>query len=214
MAYLIFKSRPPFNSILTVSNLTSSNPEELARINNATVLTVFPTGKEMIVPLNCSCLTRDYYQAETEYVLGPNPTYFTVANNTFQGLTTCDSLMRANPYGELGLLPGMELHVPLRCACPTMQQVTNGTKYLLTYSVNWGDNITNIATRFNVAAGNVVDANGFNSPTQTLFPFTTVLIPLPSEHVGCKKNERRCIQGSEFAEKDQSFQPDKAARLL
>jgi len=145
------------------------------------VLTVFPTGKEMIVPLNCSCLTRDYYQAETEYVLGPNPTYFTVANNTFQGLTTCDSLMRANPYGELGLLPGMELHVPLRCACPTMQQVTNGTKYLLTYSVNWGDNITNIATRFNVAAGNVVDANGFNSPTQTLFPFTTVLIPLPSE---------------------------------
>ncbi|KAL9330542.1 hypothetical protein ACSQ67_000152 [Phaseolus vulgaris] len=181
MAFLIFKSRHPFDSILTIANLTSSNPEELARINDVSVLTVFPTGKEIIVPLNCSCFTRDYYQAETEYVLGPSPTYFTVANNTFQGLTTCDSLMRVNPYGELDLLPGMELHVPLRCACPTMHQVTNGTKYLLTHSVNWGDNITNIATRFNVAADSVVDANGFSTPTQSLFPFTTVLIPLPSE---------------------------------
>ncbi|QCD98900.1 lysM domain receptor-like kinase 4 [Vigna unguiculata] len=181
MAFLIFKSRPPFNSILTVSNLTSSNPEEVARINGATVLTEFPTGKEMIVPMNCSCLTRDYYQAETEYVLGQHPTYFTVANNTFQGLTTCDSLMRANPYGEFDLLPGMELHVPLRCACPTMHQVTNGTKYLLTYSVNWGDNITSIAARFNVAESNVVEANGFNTPAENLYPFTTVLIPLPSE---------------------------------
>lgn len=181
MAFLIFKSRPPFNTILTVSNLTSSNPEELARINDVTVLTEFPTGKEVIVPLNCSCLSRDYYQAETEYVLGQSPTYFTVANNTFQGLTTCDSLMRANPYGEFDLHPGMELHVPLRCACPTMHQVTDGTKYLLTYSVNWHDNITSIATRFNVAAGNLVDANGFNTPTETLFPFTTVLIPLPNE---------------------------------
>ncbi|CAJ1972837.1 unnamed protein product [Sphenostylis stenocarpa] len=181
MAFLIFKSKPPLNSILTISNLTSSNPEELARINDVTVLTVFPTGKEVIVPLKCSCLTRDYYQTETKYVLGPSPTYFTVANDTFQGLTTCDSLKRTNPYGELDLLPGMELHVPLRCACPTLHQVTNGTKYLLTYSVNWGDNITNIATRFNVAAGNVVDANGFNTQTQTLYPFTTVLIPLSSE---------------------------------
>ncbi|KAG4931685.1 hypothetical protein JHK84_048680 [Glycine max] len=183
LAFLIFKSKPPFNSIATISNLTSSNPEELARINDVTVLKVFPTGKEVLVPLNCSCLTRDYYQAETNYVLGQSPTYLTVANDTLQGLTTCDSLMRANPYGELDLHPGMELHVPLRCACPTWHQITNGTKYLLTYSVNWGDNITNIAARFNVAAGNVVDANGFSTQTQTIFPFTTVLIPLPSEPV-------------------------------
>ncbi|KAL5126933.1 LysM domain receptor-like kinase 4 [Glycine soja] len=183
MSFLIFKSKPPFNSITTISNLTSSNPEELARINDVTVLKVFPTGKEVIVPLNCSCLTREYYQAETKYVLGQSPTYFTVANDTFEGLTTCDTLMRANSYGELDLLPGMELHVPLRCACPTWHQITNGTKYLLTYSVNWGDSIKNIAARFNVAAGNVVDANGFSTQTQTIFPFTTVLIPLPSEPV-------------------------------
>ncbi|KAJ1419736.1 Serine-threonine/tyrosine-protein kinase, catalytic domain [Sesbania bispinosa] len=183
MAFLIFKSQPLYNTIPTISNLTSSNPEELARINGATLLTVFPTGKEVIVPVNCSCLTRDYYQADTKYILGPNPTYFTVANDTFQGLATCDSLKHANPYGELDLHPGMELHVPLRCACPTWNQTTKGTKYLLTYSVNWGDNIQNIATRFNVAAGNLLDANGFSTQRETLFPFTTILIPLPSEPV-------------------------------
>ena len=167
-----------------MSNLTSSDPEELARINGATLLTVFQTGKEVIVPVNCSCLTRGYYQAETKYVLSALPTtYFKVANDTFQGLSTCDSLKRANPYGELDLHAGMELHVPLRCACPTWHQAKNGTKYLLTYSVNWGDSISSIATRFNTTTGNLLDANGFPTQTPTLFPFTTVLIPLPSEPV-------------------------------
>ncbi|TKY57751.1 LysM domain receptor kinase 4 [Spatholobus suberectus] len=183
MAFLIFKSKPPFNSIPTISNLTSSNPEELARINDATVLSGFPIGKEVIVPVNCSCLTRHYYQAETKYILGPDSTYFTVANDAFQGLVTCDSLKRANPYGEFDLQPGMELHVPLRCACPTWHQTRSGTKYLLTYSLNLGDNIANIATRFNVAAGNVVDANGFSTQTQAIYPVTTILIPLSSEPV-------------------------------
>ena len=181
LAFLIFKSEPPHNSTTTISNLTSSNPQELATINNATLLTVFPTGKEVIVPVNCSCPTREYYQAESKYVLPQHPTYFTAANDTYQGLTTCDSLERYNPYGVLDLHPGMVLHVPLRCACPTEHQTRNGTKYLLTYSVNWGDNVSNIATRFDVPVGSLVDANGLSSENQILYPFTTVLIPLQSE---------------------------------
>ncbi|KAJ1393204.1 Protein kinase-like domain superfamily [Sesbania bispinosa] len=109
MAFLIFKSQPPLQYHPHNSNLTSSNLEELARI---------------MVPLR----SQDYYQADTKYILGPNPTYFTVANDTFQGLATCDSLKQANPYGELDLHPGMELHLPLRCACPTWNQTTKGTK--------------------------------------------------------------------------------------
>ncbi|XP_004499117.1 lysM domain receptor-like kinase 4 [Cicer arietinum] len=183
MAFVIFKSKPSYNSISTISNFLSLNPKELARINSVNLFAVFPPGKEVIVPVNCSCLTNDYYQAETKYILGPNSTYLTVANDTFQGLSTCDSLMRVNRYGELDLHQGMELHVPLRCACPTYHQKTNGIKYLLTYSVNWGDNISYIATRFNVAVGNLLDANGFSTQTEMLYPFTTVLIPLQSEPV-------------------------------
>ncbi|MED6122665.1 hypothetical protein PIB30_041922 [Stylosanthes scabra] len=189
LAFLIFKSQTPHNTIATISNLTSSNPKDLARLNKATSSTVFPTGKEVIVPVNCSCPTKEhggggydeYYQAFTRYILPQHPTYFITANDTYQGLTTCDALKRYNPYGVLDLHPGMVLHVPLRCACPTARQAGTGTKYLLTYSVFWGDNITNMATRFHVTASSIVDANGFSSEDEVLYPFTTVLIPLTSE---------------------------------
>ncbi|RVW50443.1 LysM domain receptor-like kinase 4 [Vitis vinifera] len=67
-AFLIFKSEPPYNSVPTISMLMSSNPGELAGINSVKTLTVFPTGKEVIVPVNCSCLE---HQAEngTKYLL-------------------------------------------------------------------------------------------------------------------------------------------------
>ncbi|XP_057720521.1 protein LYK5-like isoform X1 [Arachis stenosperma] len=189
MAFLIFKSQPPYNTITTISNLTSSNPIDLARINDVTTShTMFQIGKEVIVPLKCSCSSMKdtkyyYYQSKTKHVLGamlPETTYFNVANETFQGLTTCDSLKRFNPYPELDLRAGMELNVPLRCACPTWNQERNGTKYLMTYSVNWGDTISSIASRFNATVHNLLEANGISMET-TIFPFTTLLIPLPSE---------------------------------
>ncbi|XP_020981625.1 protein LYK5-like [Arachis duranensis] len=189
MAFLIFKSQPPYNTITTISNLTSSNPIDLARINDVTTShTMFQIGKEVIVPLKCSCSSMKdtkyyYYQSKTKHVLGailPETTYFNVANETFQGLTTCDSLKRFNPYPELDLRAGMELNVPLRCACPTWNQERNGTKYLMTYSVNWGDTISSIASRFNATIQNLLEANGISMET-TIFPFTTLLIPLPSE---------------------------------
>ncbi|MED6182910.1 hypothetical protein PIB30_033134 [Stylosanthes scabra] len=191
MAFLIFKSQPPYNTITTISNLTSSNPIDLARINDVTNLnTMFQIGKEVIVPLKCSCSSSTnktkyyYYQSKTKHVLGefllPETTYFNVANQTFQGLTTCDSLKRFNPYPQLDLRAGLELDVPLRCACPTWNQARNGIKYLMTYSVNWGDTISTIAARFNATIQNLLEANGISMET-TIFPFTTLLIPLPSE---------------------------------
>ena len=181
-AFLIFKSEPPYNSVPTISMLMSSNPGELARINSVKTLTVFPTGKEVIVPVNCSCLGQ-YYQANTTFHIQDNQqTYFIIGNNTYQGLSTCDSLMRANRYSEFSLSPGLELHVPLRCACPTEHQAENGTKYLLTYSVSWEDNFPTIGERFNVSAKSIADANGLISEENpTIFPFTTILIPLKTE---------------------------------
>lgn len=180
VAFLIFKSQPPYNTVPAISNLTSSNPEELAIINDATMLTVFPTGKEVIVPVNCSCRTNDYYyQAETKYTLFTIQAYFTIANDTYQGLSTCDALKRYNSYGELELKPGMELHVPLRCACPTLSQTDNGTRFLVTYPVDWGDSIDTLAARFKVNLSSLLDANVIT--ISTLFPFTTILIPLRNE---------------------------------
>ncbi|PIA55598.1 hypothetical protein AQUCO_00700124v1 [Aquilegia coerulea] len=180
-AFLIFKSQPPYNSISTISKLTSSNLSELSIINNVSSFTVFPTSKEVIVPVNCSCLGQ-YFQANSSYVIPSKlETYFTIANYTYQGLSACNSLIAENPYTEKDLLPGFEVRVPLRCACPTSEQIAMGTKYLLTYSVFWGDNVTTISERFNVSRNSILDANGFSQYEPTLFPFTTLLIPIPVE---------------------------------
>nr|XP_043637925.1 protein LYK5-like [Erigeron canadensis] len=158
----------------------SSNPSELARINNVSKTTVFPHDKEVIIPVNCSCFNQ-YYQAITRYRIKPQAeTYFVVANLTFQGLSTCGSIKHANHYNEFKLEYGFELRVPLRCACPTNDQISNSTKYLLTYPVSFGDSIDNIASRFNVASKSVLNANGM-ARTSPFYPFTTLVIPLPTE---------------------------------
>lgn len=179
--FLILTSQPHYSSVLSISNLASSDPEELARINNVASLTEFQTNEEVIVPVTCHCTGPGYYQANTTYILGPHETYFIVANNLYQGLSPCSSLMRANPFGEFNLHPDMELQVPLRCACPTPNQAANGIKYLVTYSLGENDHIDDIAKRFNVSSRSILDANGFSEKDPPLFPSTVILIPLQAE---------------------------------
>ena len=75
-------------------------------------------------------------------------------------------LRSMNQYGDYDLHPGVELHVPLRCACPTRNQTADGTSYLLTYLVNLGDHVSDIAERFNVSVRSILYANGFSEENQ------------------------------------------------
>ncbi|CAM8975839.1 unnamed protein product [Rhodiola kirilowii] len=176
-AYLIFKAQELYNSVETISTLMAVNPLELAQANNVSTVHTFEANKEVIVPVNCFS-SGHYYQANTSYQIPvQKSTYFVIANNTYQGLSTCDALMSANPYGELDLLGGMELQVPLRCACPTANQTAQGIRYLLTYSINWRDGVPDISNRFQVTRESVVDANQLSNKDE-IFPFTTLLIPL------------------------------------
>ncbi|KAJ9170811.1 hypothetical protein P3X46_018885 [Hevea brasiliensis] len=179
--FLIYKSQPPYNTVSSIANLTSSDPLELSRINNISRITVLPTDKEVLIPVICSC-SGQYYQANTSYTVSSiDDTYFTIANNTYEGLSTCNSLMRENNYSEFSLDVGMKLRVPLRCACPTSNQTANGTQYLLTYLVSWGDEVPAVGKRFNANIERVIYANGFSKDDLTLFPFTTILVPLSTE---------------------------------
>ncbi|KAL2499766.1 LysM domain receptor-like kinase 4 [Abeliophyllum distichum] len=180
-AFLIFRSQSPYVSVSSISNLTSSNSSEFANINNISSSDILPQDKEVIVPVTCSC-SGQYYQANTSYVSQDvDYTYFTIAYNTYQGLTTCNALERENPYGELDLFPGLKLQVPLRCACPTKEQIVNGNKFLLTYLVTWDDTVPAISDRFNVSSRSVANANGFSDEDPPIYPSTTILIPLQTE---------------------------------
>ncbi|KAJ6955027.1 hypothetical protein NC652_006457 [Populus alba x Populus x berolinensis] len=82
-AFLIFKSQPSLHSVPAISVLTSANEEEPARINYVTRLSEFPTNKEVIVPVNCSC-SGQYYQANsTIQATTTRGTYYVIANDTY-----------------------------------------------------------------------------------------------------------------------------------
>ncbi|EYU44315.1 hypothetical protein MIMGU_mgv1a002874mg [Erythranthe guttata] len=180
-AFLLFKTKPPYISLSSISDLTSSDPIELSRLNNVSTSTILPPEKNVIIPVTCSC-SGQYYQANTSYISRPaDNTYLTIANETYEGLTTCDALMRVNPYGEFELYPGLKLQVPLRCACPNQEQILKGENFLLTFLVNWGDTVRSISQKFNVTAKSVALANGLFSEEEIIYPFTTILIPLPTE---------------------------------
>lgn len=175
-AYLTFRSQPIYSSVSTISSLLGSNPSQLAEINSVSVNETFEVNKMVIVPVNCSC-SGSYYQANTSYVFQNTDTYFLVANNTFEGLSTCQALMHEN-HNPADIYPGRELLVPLRCACPTKNQTENNIKYLLSYLVNWGDSVSLISEKFGVNFKTTLVANTLTLTQATIYPFTTLLVPL------------------------------------
>ena len=133
----------------------------------------------IIIPVSCSC-SGQYYQQNSYYtVQSASETYLIIANNTYQGLTTCQAMMRSNTDKTLRM--GVNVNVPLRCTCPTLSQTASGFKYLLTYVVIPGENISEIADRFGADRQSVLDANEMSE--DSLSAFTTVLIPLKSSPI-------------------------------
>lgn len=103
-----------------------------------------------------------------------------MANNTYQGLTTCQAMMAQNPIDFRNLHVHDQLTVPLMCACPTAQQAKKyGAKYLVSYLVTWGDDISQIANMFAADMQSVLDANELKA-NDVIYPFTPILVPIKS----------------------------------
>ncbi|BAU00138.1 hypothetical protein LR48_Vigan06g040200 [Vigna angularis] len=175
-AFLTFRSQPIYDSVSTISTLLGSDPSQLAKINSVSLNDTFETNKLVLVPVNCSC-AGEYYQTNTSYVFQNAETYFLIANNTFEGLTTCQALQNQN-HNPANIYPGRKLLVPLRCACPTKNQTQKGIRYLLSYLVNWGDSVSLIADKFGVGSVTALEANNLTLTQSVIYPFTTLLIPL------------------------------------
>ncbi|KAJ4706740.1 putative Kinase [Melia azedarach] len=176
-SYITFRSNPPYNSPISISYLLKSSVYLIASTNNITSFTTtIPTGDMVIIPINCSC-SGQYYQYNATHVIDDKENYFTVANDTYQGLSTCQAMMNQNPYDSRRLFAGLNLVVPIRCACPTLNQTASGFRYLLTYMITWGDTISAIAELFNVDTRSVLHANNLLED-DLIYPFTPILVPL------------------------------------
>ncbi|XP_057534240.1 protein LYK5-like [Amaranthus tricolor] len=184
-SYLTFRSHPPsYSTPPNIAFLLNSNASAIAQLNNISELDPIPAGRLVIVPVPCSCTktrtNETYFQHNARYrlqVLGE--TYFLTANDTYQGLTTCQAMMAQNNFSMTNLNPGDQLLVPLWCACPSNQQLKKGYKYLVSYLVTWGDDVSKIAHMFGVQVQSILEANELRVD-DVIFPFTPILVPLKS----------------------------------
>ncbi|KAG2308184.1 hypothetical protein Bca4012_082780 [Brassica carinata] len=179
LTYAIFRSTPPFSTVTSISSLFSVNASLLSSLNNAA--TTFSTDQQVIIPITCSCSGNNgsYSQSNLTYTIRQGDSYFGVANDTLQGLSTCQALERQNNASSQSLFPGMRILVPIRCACPTAKQVNeDGVHYLVSYTVVFGDTVDIISQRFGVETSKTLEANQMSFDDPGVFPFTTVLVPL------------------------------------
>ncbi|CAN1323646.1 LysM domain receptor-like kinase 4 [Linum perenne] len=182
-SFLIFRSTPHYSSIQQISSLTSSEAAEIALLNDVQnhPSSEFVVDKDVIVPVSCSC-SGNNSNSNTRFTLtSSHLTYFVVATDTFQGLASCAAVKQENPWPDLELSPGIKIQVPLRCACPTKDQVSNGVNYLLTYPMSFDDSLPDLARRFNVTEEDILEANNLSrneNEDPHLVPGTTILIPL------------------------------------
>ena len=179
-SYVIFRSQPPYETAKSIAGLLGSKASLIASINNVSnIVDSIPAGKLTTVPITCLC-SGTIYQYYAHYTAKKSETYFHIANDTYQGLTTCQALTGQNYYNSEDIPVGTELTVPVRCACPTENQTENGVISLLDYMVKRNDTVLSIAKAFGVSVRSVLEANML-SQNSTIYPFTPILVPLESK---------------------------------
>ncbi|KAK1410247.1 hypothetical protein QVD17_36782 [Tagetes erecta] len=176
-AYLTFRSKPPYNTVVSISNLLNANITHLSQLNSVSQDHTFGTGEIVLVPTRCLCLGQ-FYQANATYLVRSGETPFLIANDTFEGLSTCHAIQNERNNLTSNIYTGSRLIVPLRCACPTEKQAAAGVKYLLSYLITWGQTVSGISAIFGVDTGLTLEANELSESDYNIFPFTTLLVPL------------------------------------
>jgi serine/threonine protein kinase len=176
-AYLTFRSQPPYNTVPAISALLASDASQLSQINSVSETATFETNRLVLVPVNCSC-SGEYYQLNTTYVVRTGDNYFSIANNTFQALSTCQALQNQNKYSATNLPAGAGITVPLRCACPTKNQTDLDVNYLLSYLVSEGEDVSTISDRFGASLEKTLEANELSQQNPFINFLTTLLVPL------------------------------------
>ncbi|KAL6222477.1 hypothetical protein ACLB2K_005869 [Fragaria x ananassa] len=176
--YLTFRSQPPYNTVTSIASMLASDPYQLEEINSVSESATFATDKLVLVPVTCSC-SGQYYQLNTSHVVVHGDTFLVIGNNTFQGLSTCQAIMKQNSnLTTKNLYTGTRLTIPLRCACPTKNQTDLGINYLMSYLITPGDYVSKISDRFDTDTGWTLEANGLSEEAANIYPFTTLLVPL------------------------------------
>lgn len=178
--FLVYRANQHFQTIANVSELFNADSNTLIKINNLTsVSEVLKPGREVLVPINCSCSGK-YFQANFSYTVSKATSLSDISCEFFEGLLKVLTLTKENPSAENYVKVGSKLKVPLRCACP--ENSTKGIKYLVTYPLIEGDETITLSQKFSISPEDLWEVNHLE-PWPTVYPNTTVLVPLRNNPV-------------------------------
>lgn len=177
-SFVTFKSIPPYDTPLRISNLFSSEASSIASINNiSTNNDNISPNRTVIVPTYCSC-SGNIYQHATSYEMEKGDYYFKLANNTYQGLVNCQMLVLQNYYLPENISIGAQVSVPILCACPTATEISDGVASLLVHTFDYGDSLGLVAESYGVDQQSLISANELPSLNATISASTPILVPL------------------------------------
>lgn len=190
--FLVYRANEEFQTIANISILFNKKPEELlTSYNNITsAFQILETGREVLVPIKCSCSGEYYYEAGFSYIFpGRMMTIKNVSCNVYEGLVKSITLINVNPSAanttSYNIPVGSILHVPLKCACPDNKNISSsnmGVKYLITYPFLEDDDTYKVAKKFSIPVTDIWEANHMDT-NPTVYPTTTILVPVIAEPV-------------------------------
>lgn len=202
-SFLALRSKPPYDTPLSIAYLLGSEASIISSINNVSDNDKIPTNKSVVVPISCSCY-GNIYQHNTPYTVRKADTYYQLAKRYYQGLTTCQSLMGQNYYASVDIPVAAQLSVPVLCACPTAEQAADGVTSLLAYTAaDGGERVHSVAKAFGVDENAVANANKLPL-NSTIAAFTPLLVPLKGNTCKQDPNSFFCTCSSSSAAADAS----------
>ncbi|XVE59075.1 hypothetical protein DITRI_Ditri05aG0015800 [Diplodiscus trichospermus] len=182
--FLVYRANQHFGlqNLVNISALFQRKSDELLDLNDIALPSeILKPGREVLFPIDCSC-SGEYFHASLSYIVSEKTSVSDIACGVFEGLLKSLTLLQENPSQNNDVDIGVKLHVPLRCACPENSNIADRVKYLVTYPVLEGDGTTPISEKFGISSEDLLAANHLE-PKATIFPDTTILVPLKSDPV-------------------------------
>ncbi|KAJ7538941.1 hypothetical protein O6H91_11G069500 [Diphasiastrum complanatum] len=148
-------------------DLSLPDPENLIIAENETI----------VIPISCACINGIRRGNSTIYVVKSGDTLSAIASTTFGGLVSYQQVADANQITDPNKITvGQQLVIPFPCACHNALY-NNRPAIFLSYLVQPGDSVDQIAANFSLTSANLMDLNNINS-SSNLFAGDVVEIPV------------------------------------
>ena len=201
-SYATYRSQPYYNTAVRIASLLGSEASTIASINKlSNIVDEIPSDKLIMAPISCSC-TAAIYQHSVPFRAMSGYSFLEIVNWTYQGLSSCQAMIGQNYYDADRIPSHVELMVPVRYACPSENQTSNGVISLLSYMVTTGDSVSSIAELFGVNEQNIL------SQDSRIYPLTPILIPLESKTCTTDPGSFFCDCPNGYATDRVSCKPD------